>query len=272
MYHPPITTYLFFGPSIDTMTTFTTKEQFLAKYKTTADECDCLARGYSLPIDNYSCKHMKVFRGELEFGQHLVSKPRAPKYVKTKWASAIAQHRAETFGIAYEDIKKYLVEIGQWYGPIYNDQINTYVNRLKYVTKSYSCSCYHHENTGEPCKHMIRLGKLKKIEREKSLKEATGCDFLDKVEKSIKLAKEEIELERKNFLQEKEEFREKLGLCCICYETNTIDVGCCKAKMCIGCWDKIEINVNRKPTCPLCREKLPQLTTILIDKFNNILK
>jgi hypothetical protein len=95
-----------------------------------------------------------------------------------------------------------------------------------------------------------------------------GLALLDNISEVVSRAKEAISSEKALFAKEKEDFRELLGLCCVCYEGKTIRIGCCSAKMCTDCWYSLERSgLSASQQCPCCRVALPQLVEVLMSKF-----
>ena len=130
----------------------------------------------------------------------------------------------------------------------------------------------------------IKLEKIKKKENElfdqyKILSESID-NFLEEQKKlniekeKFEIKKKEIKAEREEIKAEREEIELKLGSCIVCYSTSgLIAPGCCKAKLCIKCWRKIEKTNKRDKTksrCPQCRAEMDHLINVLESKLTSI--
>lgn len=75
--------------------------------------------------------------------------------------------------------------------------------------------------------------------------------------------------ENEELFKENKEYEEKLNICKICFVRRKISIGCCSGGMCMECWD---VQENKNPRCPFCREEMPRLVDVLIRKLNKIHK
>jgi hypothetical protein len=256
--------------------------------------------------DDGPCKHMDVFNGLLSFTQDLVSKPRVRRVIPEGFLSIGAALELSSKGFAREDVLQYKNELARGIGGRWNHSkvgcadIQRYSRREIYETTTTGCMCpdYQRYPYNWNCKHIRRMRNIEALASaavaptaaddvvqeivllvpqvaptaaDDVVQDTTNqvVDMLNNISKEISSARENIAKEKAIFAKEKEDFRELLGLCCVCYEGKTIKVGCCSAKMCAECWYGLEeSSLSASHQCPCCRAPLPSLVRVLIAKFN----
>ena len=258
------------------MTTTLPPANFTTKYNTTYSQCGCLDWVYWRSQNSTKCKHQKVLENPESFRNWMIWKPSDyssnREYKNTEVTINMSNPQLD-----FEEVKKYTNELFQRViivdkMDLRMNDVRSFKNRNNYNTTLTSCDCFSNKNNILDCKHIKRLKYLSTQEVPITTGSETlisGNTFLDQIGNAVSSAKASIQKEKDEFQKEKDDFRDKLGLCCVCYESKTLDVGCCKAKLCVDCWNSLDKMRHNKNSCPLCRTKISPLVNVLMAKFKD---
>lgn len=125
-------------------------EDFLTRYNTSSDYCDCPSFQYNNSTFGNSCKHIAVFNNPNRYNNWMDYRRRqtsnsTPQYDRTKWRSYRAKQLAEENSISYEELREHKV---RWYEEhrlsvpsvikFNGDQVRSYVNWITPRAKKFA--------------------------------------------------------------------------------------------------------------------------------------
>jgi hypothetical protein len=247
-------------------TSYNIPENFLTRYNTTSESCECPSLKYHPEIP---CKHIKVFNDNSVYDSCM--QPLMPAATPPPgWYSYYTYRIAQEFQYYREDVLEYIASINKTKLETSHrvrlselDQYHRYRINLYNTTRN-SCECpslkYHPEI---PCKHMVYFRENHKS----NIFNTSNPILINDIE--------EFNRQKEIFEKEKEEYAEKLDLCYICYTGKNIHVcSACKTNgICIDCYKEMESKKKFGSTkCPYCRTPLPNIVDFLVEKFKNLSK
>jgi len=254
-------------------------ENFLTRYNTTDNSCECLDKHWSdfnYPgFPEYQCKHIKVFKDPSAWRSWMM--PLIPIQRCTPppgWLRCYTYRQAQELGYSREDILEYISKVNMTelnpFHRVTHGELNQY-HRFRinfYKTTKDSCDCpflkFHPDVPF--CKHIRYFREYHKCDKS-SVLSTTNTLLVNDIE--------EFNRQKEIFEKERDEYAEKLDLCHICYTGKNIHVcsTCTKNGICIDCYKEMESKKKYGSTkCPYCRTPLPNIVDYLVEKFKNFNK